>query len=111
MLDDKQLYLPLTSYPSRTDRERTHTSINQSKACHSLCARIDSLLLFADGVLSLGDEILSVNGRSLLGLNHSQAVEVLQSSGPVVTLCVRPNHTYRGVHALRFDYSLMLMHV
>ena len=49
-----------------------------------------------DGVLSLGDEILSVNGRSLLGFNHAQAVEVLTSCGPDVTLCVRPNHTYRG---------------
>ena len=50
----------------------------------------------ADGLLSLGDEILSVNGRSLLGFNHAQAVEALQSCGPDVTLCVRPNHTYRG---------------
>ena len=53
-----------------------------------------------DGVLSLGDEILSVNGRSLLGFNHAQAVEVLKSCGPDVTLCVRPNHTYRGVYII-----------
>ena len=74
--------------------------MHQSVEVASLCAHVPFPL--ADGVLSLGDEILSVNGRSLLGLNHSQAVGVLQTCGPDVTLCVRPNHTYRGMHTLLF---------
>nr|WLO57502.1 KIBRA-like protein [Halisarca dujardinii] len=47
--------------------------------------------------LNLGDEVLSVNGKSLIGLAHSEAVEVLRRSGQSVSLCIRPNQNYRDV--------------
>jgi hypothetical protein len=51
----------------------------------------------AYNLLNLGDEVLSVNGKSLLGLTHKEAVDVLRRSGQSVTVCVRPNLNYRDV--------------
>lgn len=43
----------------------------------------------AAGQLKHGDQILSVDGVSLLGLTHQQAVALLKSANPTVTLTVQ----------------------
>lgn len=46
--------------------------------------------------LRLGDVILAVNGRSLQGASHGEAVQRLKKAGPTVLLRVRPNHVLAG---------------
>ena len=53
--------------------------------------------LLAAKHLRLGDEVLAVNGESLQGLTHAQAVQQLRTAGPTVALRVRPNRTLEGV--------------
>uniref|UniRef100_A0A8C7C649 PDZ domain containing 2 n=1 Tax=Oncorhynchus kisutch TaxID=8019 RepID=A0A8C7C649_ONCKI len=50
-----------------------------------------------DGRLKAGDELLMINGQSLVGLSHSEAVAVLRSSTGLVQLVVasRDTHTYQ----------------
>lgn len=62
-----------------------------------LVVRVVHLLSPSAKVLRLGDEILAVNGQSLQGLPHEEAVQQLREcSGPAVTLRVRPNQTLEG---------------
>ena len=50
-----------------------------------------------------------MNGKSLLGLTHKEAVDVLRRSGQSVTVCVRPNLNYRGgLIAELLMFSIML---
>ena len=46
--------------------------------------------------LRLGDVILAVNGRSLQGASHSEAVSRLKQTGSTVLLRVKPNQLLRG---------------
>ena len=46
--------------------------------------------------LHLGDVILAVNGHSLQGMSHSDAVERLRNAGTSVMLRIRPNQTLGG---------------
>ena len=46
--------------------------------------------------LRLGDEILAVNGHSLQGLAHTDAVHLLREAGPTVVLRVKPNQMLEG---------------
>ncbi|XP_056446789.1 afadin [Gadus chalcogrammus] len=41
-----------------------------------------------DGTLSVGDQLVSVDGRSLVGLNQERAAMIMVQTGPVVTLHV-----------------------
>ena len=50
--------------------------------------------------LRLGDVILAVNGRSLQGASHSEAVTRLKQAGPTVLLRIRPNQVLEGEAAL-----------
>ncbi|XP_053317697.1 tyrosine-protein phosphatase non-receptor type 13 isoform X2 [Spea bombifrons] len=46
----------------------------------------------ADGRIQKGDRVLSVNGTSLEGATHKQAVEALRNTGQVVTLLLEKGH-------------------
>ncbi|KAI8483570.1 hypothetical protein Bbelb_386630 [Branchiostoma belcheri] len=45
-----------------------------------------------DGRLHRGDEILMVNGGSLIGLSHEEAVDLLKSTGSLVQLVIATKH-------------------
>ena len=49
-----------------------------------------------DGKLEVGDEIMAVNSKSLQKLKHSDAVHLLKTEGPHVTLTIRSNPVLRG---------------
>lgn len=51
---------------------------------------------FPANELRLGDEIIAVNGESLQGATHSEAVHKLKYAGPTVTLLIRSNQTLEG---------------
>jgi S1-C subfamily serine protease len=48
------------------------------------------------GAILMGDEILSVNGKSLVGASHADAVLALKQSGAEVTMLLRSNNGLRG---------------
>ena len=47
--------------------------------------------------LTLGDEILAVNGHPLYGLSHQQVVNKLRTAGSSVVLLIRPNQRLEDV--------------
>ena len=49
-----------------------------------------------DGKLDVGDELISVNSKSLQNLKHSDAVRLLKTEGPQVILTIRSNQVLRG---------------
>jgi len=49
-----------------------------------------------DGKIDVGDEIVAVNSKNLIGLKHSEAVHLLKTEGPNVVLTMRANPTLRG---------------
>ncbi|XP_078797498.1 afadin [Oryzias latipes] len=54
-----------------------------------------------DGRLAAGDQLLSVDGHSLHGLNQERAAAVMMQTGPVVTLQVaKSGASYHGLQAL-----------
>ncbi|KAM4625263.1 afadin [Polymixia lowei] len=54
-----------------------------------------------DGRLTAGDQLLSVDGHSLVGLNQERAARIMMQTGPVVTLEVEKlGACYRGLEAL-----------
>ncbi|KAF6728720.1 Afadin [Oryzias melastigma] len=54
-----------------------------------------------DGRLAAGDQLLRVDGHSLLGLNQERAAAIMMQTGPVVTLHVaKSGASYHGLEAL-----------
>ena len=49
-----------------------------------------------DGKIDVGDEIVAVNSKNLIGLKHSEAVHLLKTEGPNVVLTMRANPALRG---------------
>lgn len=49
---------------------------------------IYALFDYRDGRLKRSDELLMINGKSLIGLSHSEAVDVLRNSPKLVQLVV-----------------------
>lgn len=47
--------------------------------------------------LRLGDVILAVNGRSLQGASHAEAVLRLKQAGATVLLRIKPNQVLEGM--------------
>lgn len=51
-----------------------------------------------DGRLQAGDQLLSVDGKSLIGISQERAAEYMMETGPVVTLQVaRQGAIYHGL--------------
>ncbi|KAI5628502.1 membrane-associated guanylate kinase, WW and PDZ domain-containing protein 3 isoform X2 [Silurus asotus] len=48
------------------------------------------------GLLSVGDRISAVNGRSIIELSHSDIVQLIKDAGNAVTLSVVPEDEYKG---------------
>ena len=44
--------------------------------------------MYRDGRLKVGDELLWINGRHLIGLSHNEAVELLAGTSSVVQLVI-----------------------
>lgn len=55
-------------------------------ACKYYCIPLS--VVCSDGRLKPGDEILMVDGKSLVGLSHSEAVSVLKMTQQLVQLVV-----------------------
>ncbi|KAJ3613120.1 hypothetical protein NHX12_019372, partial [Muraenolepis orangiensis] len=54
-----------------------------------------------DGTLSAGDQLLSVDGQSVVGVNQERAAGIMVQTGPVVTLQVAKHAaSYHGLEAL-----------
>lgn len=51
-------------------------------------------LYYRDGRLQAGDELLMINGQSLVGLTHQEAVSILRSSSGLVQLIVASRVTH-----------------
>ena len=58
-----------------------------------------------DGKLDVGDELISVNSKSLQNLKHSDAVRLLKTEGPQVILTIRSNQVLRGRELLTQIYN------
>lgn len=55
-----------------------------------------SSLCFSDGRLHPGDELLMVDGKSLVGLSHDEAVGILKATQKLVQLVVATEHMEEG---------------
>lgn len=54
------------------------------------------IIVRVDGELEVGDEIMTVNSKNLQKLKHLDAVCLLKTEGPHVTLTIRSNPVLRG---------------
>ena len=62
--------------------------------------------MFQDGRLQAGDQLLSVDGKSLIGITQEQAAEYMMQTGPVVTLEVaRQGAIFHGLATLLSQQS------
>ena len=61
-----------------------------------------------DGRLRRGDELLMINGRSLVGLSHQEAVDALRGPGDHVTLVVASKINAFFILSLLVSLSLSL---
>lgn len=57
------------------------------------------------GKLRLGDRLLKVNGKPLIGVTHSEAVQLLLQPAQQLTLTVRHDPMPKGYQVL-FDFFL-----
>ena len=64
----------------------------------AICIAYVCMSVSTDGKLDVGDEIMAVNSKSLHKLKHSDAVHLLKTEGPHVTLTIRSNPVLRGNH-------------
>ncbi|XP_069573808.1 afadin-like [Brachyistius frenatus] len=59
-----------------------------------------------NGRLTAGDQLLSVNGRSLVGISQERAAAIMMQTGPVVTLQVaKLGASFHGLQALLRDLT------
>ncbi|KAM9842539.1 afadin [Aulostomus maculatus] len=59
-----------------------------------------------DGRLTAGDQLLSVDGRSLVGLSQERAAAIMMQTGPIVTLqVVKSGASYHGLGGLLCEAS------
>jgi C-terminal processing protease CtpA/Prc len=55
------------------------------------------------GALHIGDRLLAINGRTLQGKLLSEAIEILQTSGDIVTLKIGKSDTTSMLHTIRLS--------
>lgn len=58
------------------------------------------------GALHVGDRLLAINGRSLQGKLLSEAIEILQDSGDVVTLKIGKSNSKEVFFAFRLTHLM-----
>lgn len=66
-------------------------------------------MYFRDGRLHAGDELLMINGQSLVGLTHQEAVDILRSAAGLVQLVVARRvsahpHKHTHTHTAKATY-------
>lgn len=54
------------------------------------------IVIHSDGRLHVGDELLMVDGKSLVGLSHDEAVNILKATQKLVQLVVATEHLAEG---------------
>uniref|UniRef100_A0A8C2WSY7 PDZ domain-containing protein n=1 Tax=Cyclopterus lumpus TaxID=8103 RepID=A0A8C2WSY7_CYCLU len=85
--------------------------LGQTPKCCYLNVCVCVCVRFRDGRLHAGDELLMINGQSLVGLTHQEAVAILRSTTGLVQLVVAsrvnappppppppPPHTHTHTH-------------
>ena len=75
---------------------RVHAGGVAGTVKNHVCSIKCALHLWADGKLDIGDELMAVNSKNLKNLKHSDAVHLLKTEGPQVTLTIRSNPVLRG---------------
>jgi len=63
---------------------------------------------FRDGRLQIGDEVLFINGQSLLSMRHKEAVQHLQAASNPVQLVIS-RMVGVGFHYYPFQYDLNIL--
>ncbi|XP_054439968.1 PDZ domain-containing protein 2 [Pteronotus mesoamericanus] len=98
----KQMLLCPQAMTNATSQNRGRQTSNQVTAWHGRksagygswsCLKNRMGWEFRDGRLSLGDELLVINGHLLVGLSHEEAVAILRSATGMVQLVVASKET------------------
>ena len=81
------LFSPFLTVPSHSPPQLQEDGLSPAQ---NVLTRdfLSHLRFLRDGRLSLGDELLVINGHLLVGLSHEEAVAILRSATGVVQLVV-----------------------
>lgn len=85
-----------------------YTGYSHSPTAFCIAHIHSCFLLCRDGRLSEGDELLMVNGKSVVGLTRQQVVDILKAASMVQLLVSRKVHTQATGHTLDCNFGLDL---